>query len=119
MANIDVSFFDGEHTYRDYFSTHTDESVDWCKCYMADGRNAVCVNDITTNEISAIMIGGKDIDFRDDVGAIHRLAKAVNSDYSLYHGWSDAHIAIEAMKEVGCTSCPWFSVCDQMDEKMQ
>ena len=115
---MDIDYFDGEHTYRDYYRDHPDECIDWCMPYVK-GKNAVCVNDITYDEISAIMIEGVDIDFRDDPGAIKRLAQHVNPDYAVYRGWSDTHIAIEAMQKVGCASCPWFSVCQQMDEILE
>lgn len=112
-------YFDGEHTYRDYFAAHADECVDWCTPYIADGGYAMAVNDVEMNELSGLMIAGEDIDTcdtREDAEPVKRLAKAVNADYDLYSGWSDTHIAIEAMRKVGCASCPWFKDCAQMDE---
>lgn len=111
-------YMDGTHTYHDYYVEHDTESTDWCWPYVK-GNNAICVNDSATDEISGLMIDGEDIDFRNDTGAIKRLAQSVNPYYDDYRGCSDTHIAIEAMDKVGCASCPWFGECQQMDELLE
>ena len=49
---------------------------------------------------------------------LEQFAREVNPDYDLYTGWSDLHVALEAMHPVGCASCPWCEDCEAMYEEM-
>lgn len=99
-----------ETTCGEYFAEHDDENLSWCKPYIT-GKHAIIVND---GEVDYIAIDGVPQEVTPD--AIRTLAKTVNDDYDSYQGWSDLHIALDAMKEVGCASCPCFAECEAMRE---
>ena len=47
---------------------------------------------------------------------ITRLAKELNENYDLYQGWSDTHILLDALREVGCDNCPFKADCEAVNE---
>lgn len=46
------------------------------------------------------------------------VAKTINPEYDSYSGWSDLHIALEAMHEDGCAHCPFKDDCECMGEEI-
>ena len=92
---------------------HDGENLDFCKPYT-DGKGHWLVE--MDGEVIQIGFadGGPD-EVTDE--AIRDLAKAVNPHYAEYKGWSDAHIAKEAMTETGCTDCPWRDVCEAVNRE--
>ena len=101
-----------ETTYGDYYSEHEDENLSWCKPYAdATGKIFVIVNE---GRVDYIEIDGVPQVVTPDT--IHTLAMAVNSDYGSYQDWDDIHIALDAMTELGCASCPCFADCEAMRE---
>ena len=89
--------------------SHT-ENLGWCKPYTtSDGRFAVAVCE---GDIVSMLIKGVDIDTTPET--IKALAATINEDYSLYRGCSDCDIALDAMTETGCASCPWRDCCECM-----
>lgn len=101
---------EAETTCGEHFTEHEDENLGWCKPYRS-GEHAIIVNG---GEVDYIAIDGVPQEVTPD--AIRTLAKTVNDDYDIYQGWSDLHIALDAMKEVGCASCPCFAECEAMHE---
>ncbi len=100
-------------TNREIFRS-TGESLDWCECFsFADGTVHAAVLE---GKIVSLNDNGVDYDppTADD---IHRLAVRLNDFYSPYRGWDDTHILLEAADEkLPCCECPWFDVCNFMDE---
>lgn len=107
-------------TYRDYFDKHQDENLSWCKPYvdktgdyfllMYEGE-CECV---VTPHGTFCRYNGT---LTDDI--MEEFAKAVNNGYYCYHGWTDEHIALDVMTEVGCAACPLNSQCDPMFEEYE
>lgn len=103
-------------TYREYFETHKGENLNWCRPYLslANGSRMVVKEgreiNIWTPDIS--IYGANEEDMR-------KFTRYVNADYDLYSGWSDLHIALDAMCEVGCSDCPFNRECDAMDEEFE
>jgi len=107
-------------TYREYMESHEDENFSWCKpftnkdedCFaiMYDGT----IDHVITPEMEAQRYDGS---LNDET--LEVFARRVNPDYDLYGGWSDEHIALEVMHEIGCTSCPFKDDCEAMGEEMQ
>lgn len=101
-------------TNRDYFRS-TGESLDWCKCLsFADGSVHAAV-------LAGKIVGLNDngVDCGDPVPAddIHRLAVRLNDCYDLCRGYSDTEQLLEVdHEELPCCECPWFDVCNYMDE---
>lgn len=92
----------------------SDENLGWCRpeSYL-DGRVILAINEGT---VAGIVIDGADEAITPD--AIRRVAKMVNDNYDLYEGWDDVHIIQDAAhEELPCRRCPWFDVCDAMDEE--
>ena len=50
--------------------------------------------------------------------ALEQLAREVNSDYDLYSGYDDTHIALQSMHEIGCWHCPFRDECEAMGEEV-
>lgn len=94
------------------------DNLSWCKPYMSDDETCCVI--VNSGEIAGCIINGEDVGYilpTTDVAAIaHRLAIAVNADYADYDGWGDLHIALDAMREVGCSECPFRDDCDAMWE---
>lgn len=88
------------------------ENLCWCKpLSYQDGKVILAVNE---GEIVGLRIDGTDVKINAD--SVRRVAKMVNPDYDLYDGWDEMHIIQEAPhEELGCCNCPWFGICDAMD----
>lgn len=99
--------------YREIMAENN-ENLSWCAPYaLLDGRIVIAV---TEGKISGMQIDGEDVPVSDD--AIHVAAEMANDCYINYHGWSDTNILLDAEKEeLPCRMCPWFGVCDAMDEE--
>lgn len=103
-------------------------NLSWCAPYSSsDGRIQFALNE---GEIVSLKLDGKDVD--SDVPQIpfahnatysetllEKVARILNSNYDDYEGWDNTHIILEArgtsLKECDCCDCPWFDVCDAMD----
>lgn len=101
-------------TNREYFRS-AGESIDLCQCLS-----------FADNSVYAVLLGGEIVSLIDNgreyttvtADDIHRLAVRLNADYDLYKGWNDTHILREAADEkLPCCQCPWFDVCDLMDQE--
>ena len=96
------------------------DNLDWCRPYVDESEKYYLV--MTEGRVNG-MYGPGIKDCADcETGEeedenLKKLAQSVNKDYDLYSGWGDAHIAMEAMTETGCTSCPFFGICEAMDEE--
>lgn len=106
-------------TYRDYMREHTTENLSWCACYKnATGDHAMVVNE---GKIITIVSprGEESSSYSKEINAaaLEQFVREVNPDFDLYEGWGPLHIATDAMKEVGCAHCPWFDMCEAMDEQ--
>ena len=91
-------------------------NIGWCIPYFdASGKYALAVNE---GEIAGAVINGVDIPAAqlDQPETIHSIAVAVNSDYNEYSGYDDLYIALESMTEGNCCDCPWFTICEAMEE---
>ena len=107
-------------TYREYFEEHDDENLSWCKPYANDEEDCFIImyegdaGGIVTPDVEAIRCEGT---ITDDL--LEALARKVNTNYDWYSKWSDLHIALDAMHECGCASCPFKDDCDAMGEEME
>lgn len=103
--------------YIDYMKDHESENLGWCKPYI-DNSGKYC---LVIEEGEVVYIKTPDIETfygsaeLKDKNVLKEFVMAVNPDYDLYHGWSDIHIAIEAMTEIGCWNCPVKNICDAME----
>lgn len=99
-------------TVRD-FMRENDENLGWCAAYrLLDGRIYAAVNG---GNICGLIIDGVDVVCTEE--NIRRAAMMVNDCYADYKGWDKTHFLLEAVeKELPCRMCPWFGVCDAMDE---
>lgn len=105
--------------YIDYMNEHPTENLCWCKPYtnddethyliMYDGKPEV----IITPNIEAWRYDGSLTE-----AIMEQFAREVNPGYETYSHWSDTHIALEAMREIGCHYCPFKNDCDPMIEEM-
>ena len=99
--------------YRKMMQDRPDENLSWCVPYKtADGKYALAVCE---GKPAGMILDGKVVDYSELEASLPTLAKAVNPDYGDYAGWTDLHLATEAMQECGCAHCPWFGTCDAMD----
>lgn len=100
-------------TYREIMA-ESNENLSWCTPYaFLDGRIVVSLTD---GRISSMQIDGEYVQVSDN--AIRRAAEMSNECYGSYQGWSDTRILLDAEKEeLPCRMCPWFDVCDAMDEE--
>lgn len=90
------------------------ENLSWCKPMKHRIENVfISVNE---GEVVGIRVNGKDEDITDE--KIKELAKKLNLDYDKYEGWNDIHILLESdFEELGCKDCPWFDICEAMDDE--
>lgn len=100
-------------TYREMM-TENNENLSWCAPYsLLGGRIVIAATD---GKISSMQIDGTDVPVSGET--IRRAAEMANECYESYQGWSDTHILLDANKEeLPCRMCPWFGVCDAMDEE--
>ena len=93
-------------------------NLGWCKPYIShNNKYALAVNGV---EVVGMLFAGEDIqpDRLDDNLLLRLFARAVNNSYDDYSGYDDLHIATDALSERGCRNCPWFDMCDAMDEEI-
>lgn len=102
-------------TNREFMMQHTDEHLPYCRCCRTDDESSTLIIRngkpvvILTPELSAIAPRGT---LPADV--VRYLAKLVNPNWGLYHGYTDAYIAFDAMRDTGCAGCPLFCECRDM-----
>ena len=92
----------------------SNDNLSWCRpeSYL-NGRVVLAINE---GRVDGISIDGQDLSTTPD--NIRKVAKMVNDDYGLYEGWTDTEIIWGAEhKELPCRLCPWFEVCQAMDEE--
>lgn len=102
-------------TTRDYMINHPRENLEWCAPYITDdNRYAIAINE---GEIVSMQVNGQDID--PTPNAITDMARAVNPYFDDYSGYTPTRIALysEKFHQTGCKNCPWFGICDAMDEE--
>lgn len=102
-------------TYRDMMMEN-DENLGWCKpISFLGGRVILAENE---GRIVSVQADGEDRDeLADDLKA---LAQLVNDEYADYKGWDDRQIIHFAEhEELGCRNCPWFGICEAMDEEIE
>jgi hypothetical protein len=90
------------------------ENLSWCKPYQSKDEKSWLI-ELEGKPIS-IILNGEEIETATDAD-IKALAQTVNESYADYSGWSDSHIALDAMQERACHECPFFDRCDAMDEE--
>lgn len=93
---------------------NNDENLSWCRpISLNNGKVVIASNE---QEIVGIEIDGVDTDVTPE--AIKHVAKLVNDEYHMYVGWDDKHIIFDAEhRELPCRLCPWFEVCQALDEE--
>ena len=85
-------------------------NLGWCKPYIGK-RVSIALNE---GKIVSLMVDGAEIDVTEE--NVKNAAKIANQFYDDYSGWDDSHIIVDGdTKEATCSQCPWFSVCDAMD----
>lgn len=91
-----------------------DENLGWCKPVSFLGGKVIAA--VNGGNVCSLRNNGLDVDVTPD--SIRRAAEMVNGDYSMYQGWDDTHIMLDAdCEELPCRCCPWFGICDAMDEE--
>jgi hypothetical protein len=89
------------------------QNVSWCKPLKHRTEDIFLI--VNEGEISGIRINGKDENVTPEI--ITELAKKLNESYDEYEGWSDTHILLDAdFEEMGCCDCPYFDICEAMDD---
>ena len=106
-------------TYRDYFEQHCDQNIGWCKPFTDKNE-----------EYFLIQYDGEIISAKTPAGIYHRydgtltadtmesIARAVNNGYYCYRGWTDEHVALDVMHEIGCAQCPFHDTCEAYNEEV-
>ena len=92
----------------------SNENLSWCRpeSYL-NGRVILAINE---GRVDGISIDGQDLSATPD--NIRNVAQMVNDEYDLYEGQTDTQIIRDAEhKELPCRLCPWFEVCQAMDEE--
>lgn len=84
-------------------------NIGWCSPHFS-GR-VVCA--AAEHHLAGLQIDGEDVE--PTVENIWRAARIVNEDADEYRGWDARHVLLEGLKEGDCRDCPWFGVCDAMD----
>ena len=89
-------------------------NLGWCKpISYNDGGVILALNE---GQIVGLQMDGADLD-KIDNATLETVARRVNPDYADYSGWSLQHIILDANgEELPCCRCPWFGVCDAMDD---
>lgn len=115
-------------TYRDYFESHPEENLSWCRPYHSEnGRVALAMNE---GYICALTIDGEDV----NIGPAHnyteqeplweRVARASIEDEDLLdietrrYTWREIAL-MDGLVECGCASCPFADICDVMSDEME
>lgn len=101
--------------YRDMMQ-ESNENLGWCKpLSWEDGNVVLAINEGT---IAGIQIGGESVSVNQET--IKSVAQRINDMYDDCSGLDDAHIILDCAdeaEELPCRLCPWFDVCDAMDEE--
>ena len=90
------------------------DNLSWCRpeSYL-NGRVVLAINE---GQVDGISIDGQGLSTTPD--NIRKVAQMVNDEYDLYEGQTDTRIIQDAEhKELPCRLCPWFEVCQAMDEE--
>ena len=102
----------------EYMEAHPDEHLSFCSVYVSDISDgyALIVYDGTLEGITTPdgVYSRSEGTLTDEV--VEQFARTVNFDYDLYVGYTDFQIAIFAMHEVGCASCPYKDGCEAMQD---
>ena len=107
-------------TYLEYMKTHENENLGWCKPYVDNSGNYFAImyegnmEWISMPDTEALRYDGS---LTNEV--LEAFARSVNPDYDVYSGWTDVHIALDAMREIGCSECPFRCDCDAMLEDIE
>ena len=107
-------------TYREYLEAHEDENFSWCKPYANKDEDCFAVMyDGAIERVVSPDMEAQRYDGSLNGEAMEAFARRVNPSYDLRSGWSDEHIALEVMHEIGCFNCPFKDDCEAMDEEME
>ena len=88
-------------------------SRSWCIPYIGKSVSAV----VCEGHLSGLVINGEEQECTRD--NLHAASQLANPDYSDYQVWVDLQILLDGdVKECSCRECPFFSVCDAMDEEV-
>lgn len=99
--------------YRDLMS-ESNENQYWCKPMISDRVKFT----IMEGCITALIIDETEVPATPE--NIKKAAKIVNPYYDDYVGWSDTYIAsMGDVKEAACHECPWFGICEVMEEEVE
>ena len=109
-------------TYREYFQQHEEENISCCRPFTDDSETYYLIQYDGEIESAKTPDGtyhrSPVYGQRLDGSVIESIARAVNEQYDNYSGWTDEHIALEAMHEIGCAHCPFRDECEAMNEEM-
>lgn len=99
-------------SYRDMM-IENQENLGWCKpLSFLGGRVVIALNE---SQVVCASVDGKTLPECPET--TRTVAKLVNPEYSDYINCSDTDIILDAAhKELPCCKCPWFNVCDAMDD---
>ena len=108
-------------TYLEHFEkTGSTENMSWCRPFTDDSEEYFLIQHDGEIESAKTPDG---IFYRYNgtltPDVLESIAKAVNTYHDDYHGWTDEHIALEAMHELGCVNCPFRHECEAINEYME
>lgn len=99
-------------TYREKMMENR-ENLGWCKplSYLG-GRVVVAINE---RRVVGAQLDGEDVPADSD--KLREIAAMVNPDCDADALGRDFEAAVETCgRELPCCECPWFNICDAMDE---
>lgn len=106
-------------TYREMM-IETEQNLSWCKHLQSEnGRVIFAQNE---GEICSMEIDGQEIHigYKSGISAadLQQAAKAANEDYDQLKAdeWDDEAILLDVCHEKPCYRCPWFDICEAMDD---
>lgn len=99
-------------------------SLDWCQCFDIGQEKRVQIVANDEGMITSLAIDGKYVLPEVFYGAgtytettLEKVAKMVNPYFEEYQGYTATEIILDAKnRERPCCNCPWFYICDAMDE---
>lgn len=98
---------------RRYETMEYGQNLGFCRVFWDDrDESAIAIKD---GEIRYVRLLDKDRTADISPALIEQLAIEVNKDYDNYDGISDLELALDAMTENGCSSCPWRHECSDME----
>lgn len=98
------------------------ENLGWCRPFISDRVKFT----LAEGYISCLMIDGNTYtapyghnSVNNDI--LKKAAKITVEDYDLFNGWTDEDLLLteSICKECGCINCPWYDICDAMDEELE